>query len=139
MSGQVQIGRHLFAVEPPDVIRVVLHGDLSAEELRETLTFERILAAESGRVLLMLDASDLGHVGSEARKAINETTDIPFRGYAVYGASFHARLIFNMMILVRKLLMKGEEVPAIFCATEAEARRWIEARRVALDGGERIR
>lgn len=77
----------------------------------------------------LIDMSRVGTISPEARLiARAEAGHLPLRGTAVFGASFHHRVIALLANKAATLLKKDHQ-PIAFFATEAEARAWIDERR----------
>jgi hypothetical protein len=115
--------------EPPDICITVLIGDISGHEMRRLMAETMVLIAGKPYVLGLIDMSRLGVLSPEARQvARTEALNLPMRGTAVFGASFHHRVL---AILINKAasLLKKDHQPVAFFVTEAEAREWLEARR----------
>ncbi len=129
---EVMIGRHAFWFESPDLLCAEVHGDVSADEMSRFAAYARARAGECASLLVLADLSELGEVPVEARKAARAAVGIQYQGTAVYGASFHQRLAATLVMGALRLLSRNESNRMSFVGTEAEARRWIAARRLAL-------
>ncbi|WP_197040983.1 hypothetical protein [Chondromyces apiculatus] len=128
----MNIGHHVYEVESPDLVRVKLQGDLSAEESELSVELYRQVGEQCGRVLVMIDASTVGGIPVEARKTIQAALGVPFRGFVIHGGGFMARVLIKMLLNTLKLFIPSMDMPVEFCATKGEAERWIARRRAAL-------
>ncbi|EYF08173.1 Hypothetical protein CAP_5933 [Chondromyces apiculatus DSM 436] len=128
----LRIGPHTVKLEPPDLFGMVLDGLLLPEHVEETYVYQRILAADSGRVLLLIDLAQAMGLPAETRRMMKNAGDLPYRGIAIHGANFKKRVLGNMAVMAMNLLTGNQECPVRFFATEAEARRWIIVRRAVL-------
>jgi hypothetical protein len=132
MSGGDVRGSTIFRWEPPDTCFLVLVGDVSGEDMRRLIAAALAQTASMTYTFGLIDMSRLGAVAPEARLvAKNEATAIPMRGTAVFGASFHHRVIATLINKAGSILKKDHQ-PIAFFATEAEARAWLTERREAL-------
>ncbi|AKT38223.1 STAS/SEC14 domain-containing protein [Chondromyces crocatus] len=120
-------------LEPPDLVCVVAGGDVAPEELRSTILLEGAVGRACGRVFLLVDMSGMGIMESDARKMVRHAVDIPFRGIAVYGAGFKARVLVKMLAAALQLFSPGVAKFLSFFSTEEEARRWLFAQRALVD------
>jgi len=126
---EVMIGRHAFGFEPPDLLRAEIHGAVSAEEMARFAAYTRARAGECASLLVLADVSDMGDVSADARKEARAAVGVRFGGTALYGASFQRRMVVTLVMSALRLLSGDENNPLVFFGTEAEARRWIAARR----------
>jgi hypothetical protein len=121
--------RSHFRWEPPDTCVLTLIGDVSEHEMRRVLAETSASIAGKPYALGLIDMRRLGVISAEVRQiARTESVHIPMRGTAVFGASFHHRVL---ALLVNKAasFLKKDHQPVAFFATEAEAREWLTARR----------
>ncbi|WP_156338597.1 hypothetical protein [Chondromyces crocatus] len=111
-----------------------LRGDVSAREVETILVWDRIVAAQYGRVLTLMDVSALGEVPSETRKTVRRAQELPMRGIGVFGASFQARIRATMLLTAAELVAEEQENnPLVFFSCEREARSWLMARLALLE------
>lgn len=129
---EVTIGCSALSFEPPDVVRCVLRGDISADEMRRMI--EHIRASTEGleRLLVLVDVTGLGAIPPDARKEVRGSFGIPYAALAVCGATFQTKILSTMLWSARNLL-SGARLPLAFFDTEAEALRWLDAQRAALE------
>ncbi|WP_050432452.1 hypothetical protein [Chondromyces crocatus] len=130
---RLTMGGHSVTLEPPDISRVVLRGDISAMEMLSVLGIVRAFAEERGRVFLLIDARGLGGIPVDARKAICEGASIPIRGTAIYGASFQSRILCTLVMGALQLFTTQHDNPVVFLPDEESAFGWVTQRRASLD------
>jgi len=126
-----RIGLHALSFEPPDLVRCVIQGDISADEMRRMIAYVRACAEERAPVLFLADIAGLGAIPPDTRKEVRATVGIPYGAIAAHSATFQTKILASMILGAMKLL-SGERTPVAFFGTEAEARRWLEAERAAL-------
>ncbi|EYF02500.1 STAS/SEC14 domain-containing protein [Chondromyces apiculatus] len=131
---RVPIGRHTIVLETSDVVRLVIEGDISADDVLRMLAQYRLAAEAHGYVLVMADVSRLGSINADARKALCAGIDIPMRGTVIYNASFQARILSTLVTGALQLFTGAHNHPVVFLPDEAEAQRWIAERRTMLGG-----
>ncbi|EYF00441.1 Hypothetical protein CAP_0810 [Chondromyces apiculatus DSM 436] len=119
--------------EAPDLICVRAHGNVTLAEMRDALAYQRAVGERQGRVFLLADMSALGTIDPRARQDVGIIRSIPYRGIAVHGASFQAKIVIKMLMVALRVFAPGADPHLHFFSTEAEARRWIAERRAALD------
>jgi hypothetical protein len=119
--------------EPPDVVFVAVNGDVSVDEARRLIAEIRPLLLDKPRVFFISDFRRCGAVPPDARavtRGVIKGTNV--RGTAVFGASFHVRVVMTLIYKAAKLLNNYDDSnPLFFCDTEAQARAWIEERRAS--------
>jgi hypothetical protein len=127
------IGKHVVRTEPPDVFIVEFVGDLSLDEMRRIFAEQKQFEAGKEYILLLSDMSNAGSVSAEARKIIpTESKGTVCRGMAIYGASFHVRVLATLVTTAARLLNKFSNYPTHFFDTEAQAREWLKERRMSI-------
>jgi hypothetical protein len=128
--GEADYGAHAIAFEPPDLIVVIVRGALCVEEMSDLAAFVRAHTTALGAVLLIADLSAMSALSATARRAAAETSrGIPYRGMALYGASFQTRVVAKLALGAMRLLGATSDCPIEFCQTEQEARAWVAKRR----------
>jgi hypothetical protein len=131
-----QVGAHTISFEAPVLLRIVVRGDVSSEDLRRLIAFTTAETRGCRAVLVMADLRAMGSLSAETRKVAAERVDeIPYRGMAFHGASFQARIFAKLALSVMWLAGPGRNCPAVFVDTEEEARAWIARRMGELEGG----
>jgi hypothetical protein len=134
-EGVCRIGAHLVWVEPPDLLCVQIHGDLSPDELRRILDEARRVAAR-GPILWLSDISAMRDVHPGARR-VAVAGDAMFlgRAAAIIISNFTQRIMTTLVMNVAKLARPGIEMPPIrFFPTEAAGRAWLDRIRRDLGG-----
>lgn len=126
------VGTHRYRFEAPDIFFIRFAGDVSHAD---TVTlFDRLeaLSMKVGRPIFWVsDIGGLGQVNQDARKVPLTRDSTPFlQGTAIFGGSFHQRLMANLVMKAIPILRPNRPVsPLWFCATEAEARAFVEEER----------
>ena len=129
--------RHLFSVsfEPPDVVRMVLEGDLDAPEVVAATKEVIACAARASEPFLLADVGRLGSISHAGRRASRETSrGLSLRAIAVIGASFHVRVLSTLLIKSMRLVNRNIYEIGFFAA-EDEALEWIGEQRARIRGG----
>jgi hypothetical protein len=88
-------------------------------------------------VLQLVDLSRVGAVTADARKAASAPPDVNVVGTAMFGASFHVRMLSKLATTASAVLLKAKptDMPVRFFDAEAEAVAWIQARRAEVMRG----
>jgi hypothetical protein len=103
---------------------------LTPAEIRAISAYIKRASRGLHHLLVLVDVAGLRGISPETRRAaIAEPSLAPYRGIAVYNASFQARIVMKLLGLALNLVNRITDNPLAFFATEAEARRWIEERR----------
>lgn len=101
------------------------------QKLREVLV---VVMAETGRSFLIADLNKATIIDSDARRYMAEwskqQTDW-VAGTAVYGVNFAMRAVLTLTLNAIKLL-GTQQVELVVLKDEADAIRWVDARRLAL-------
>lgn len=120
------------ALQVGDIVEVKFHGPLNRADA--VVLHDRLaqVYGEHGSGFLLADMVDLSTIEADARRYMGEWNRThPFSGAVMYGASFATRTIATLALKVTRL-MGNEQTEVVFLRDEAEARRWIAARREAL-------
>jgi hypothetical protein len=129
MDQYPMIGKHVTALEEPDVIFMRLQGPVSAEEGSEINRLHREFGDTHDHVFFLIDLKDLESIHPDTRKEAGEVLkDLPLRGAAVYQAGFKARVLAKLIFTAMNLF-RNEKAPIEFFETASEAREWIEGLR----------
>jgi hypothetical protein len=129
MTGPKIFGKHSLRFEEPDLVVFTFVGDITAAEVRESLEDLKGFAAGRPYVLELADMTRAGTMPAEVRKQAAETLKgMPFRGVALFGASFQLRVFANLFINAVNLFTRQDN-PGAFFKTEIEARAWLDERR----------
>jgi hypothetical protein len=126
----------IYRWEPPDTSFIAYFGDVTGDHARD-------LIATSGRyttgipyTFALIDVSRLRHFSTEAREISSANSRkgpdgrAQLRGTAIFGASFHIRVVANFGTLAYNLLKRQTDNPLRFFDTEAAARSWLAERRM---------
>jgi hypothetical protein len=117
--------------EGGDICRWTFVGDISEAEMRKLLADQKAIMEGCERVLLLIDMARVGDVSPEARKAGAEPSNVNAIGTAIYGASFHIRVLAKLVTTASAVLRKAKHTdsPVNFFETEREALVWLDQRR----------
>jgi SpoIIAA-like len=129
-NGARSIGAHSLCLEPPDTLRIVMVGDLSAAEAAALFDTIHDLSNGLSHFFALTDVTGAGGISPGARSIVRERTpSTRLRGTAVFGASFHLRVIATLVAKAVTTVKRDFDAPITFFETEDEARAWIEKRR----------
>jgi len=127
-----RIGRQGIAFESPDLIHVVVRGEVSLEEIRELIAFIKEAIAGSPYLLLLGDLSAFQELAPGVRRVAMELSrSLPYRGVALIGGSVHGKVIAKLLLNALNLFTQ-RDIPVRFFATEVEAYAWLLERRRVL-------
>jgi hypothetical protein len=117
--------------EPPDVCFFVLVGYLTDDETRRMSAELSEHARRVGHIFVIADARRATGMSPGARRIrAKSTLETNIVASAIFGASFHIRVIATLILKVRSI-MKKHAIPVAMLETEAEARAWLEEQRNA--------
>jgi hypothetical protein len=121
-------------VEEPDVLIGHYVGHVTGEDVRRLTAHRRLHTEGRPYVFLMIDVHRMVHFTPEARRVASETSgtpddNVPIHGIAIVGASFHFRVLGNMLFRGIQLLRRRDAFTLRFLNTQDEARAWFEERR----------
>lgn len=120
--------------EPPDLLFLIYSGHLTAPHIEGAVATSKRLIAAQPYHMAMLDVSKLRGMTLGARKAAVASSDtMNVRGVAVIGASFHLKVLGNLLGRAAQLVYPAKDNPLEFFSSEAEARAWIHGRRGRLE------
>src|SRR5262245_47145163 len=124
----MQIGKHTVEFESPDLVCVIVEGSLTADDIRMICEFSTERRKEP-HLFLLSDVTAMLRTSPEARKVASELGQrIPWRGTAIYGASFTVHTVLTLAITAANLLAKRDN-PLRSFNNEHEARAWLRTRR----------
>ena len=132
VPAEIFAGPHRVWLEPPDLVCAKISGDVKPGHLRISTDFQRAVAATTGQIFFLADVRDLGTIDVATRKDVGHLRTVPYQGLVIYGATFRARLLMKMLLSTIRLFSSELDGILVFVESEAEGRRWIEARRAAL-------
>lgn len=127
------IGRHELRRQG-DLLMLDFHGPLTLPDLQGLRAALAEVNAETGRSFLVADLNEATTVDSEARKYMAEwsrqRTDW-VAGIAVHGIGFAMRTLLTLTLNAIKIV-GAQQVEVVILRDEAEAIRWVDAKRLAL-------
>ncbi len=124
------VGRHSIQIEPPDVLRLKLSGDISERDMRGLTDYVHCMTAHLPYTLVLADVSELGDVPASARRVSADLRrPVPYRGMAFVKASFQTRILMKLVLGAMNQLTRTADNPLAFFDTEEEARAWLRQRR----------
>jgi len=127
------IGRHDLRRQG-DLVALYVHGSLTMPDLQQLREVLVEVMGEVGHCFLTADLSGATSVNADARKYMAEwskqNTDW-VAGTAVFGVNFAMRAVLTLTLNAIKLL-GTQQVDFAFVKDEADATRWIDAKRLAL-------
>lgn len=123
--------RTVITKEGSDICRWTFVGDIDGAEMRRLLTAQKGVMEGCDHVLLLIDMRRMGSVTPEGRKIGAEPSNVNAIGTAIFGASFHIRVLAKLVTTASAVLRKAkhEESPVDFFETEADAKAWLDKRR----------
>jgi hypothetical protein len=123
-------GRHRLHQEG-DLVQLGFAGALTLADVTALRSrVEEVIRCE-GRCFVLADLAGLTGMAPDARRYLSEWGRSPRRpiaGTALYGGNFATRVL-TTLVLNAIQLMGRSPVDVVFKADEAEARRWLTARR----------
>jgi hypothetical protein len=119
------VGAHRVVFEAADMISVHFGPTLTEEEMEAIVNVQARHAA--GRAyFLILDFTRIGTISAAARRAVGRsTTKLRFRGIAMYGASFHMKIMARLVNTALAIFSKRPFPQQFFDSREA-ALIWVE-------------
>lgn len=123
------LGTHLCRIEG-DTLIIQLRGIITGDDMRQMLDHQMAIRREHGALFALFNAHASTGMSSEARRIVVEWKQMDAKpdAAAVYGASFTASIMLNMLIKAVEALGKAM-VPTKLCSTEAEARAYLDEHR----------
>lgn len=123
--------------EEPDVAYWCLTGDVTVDDLRGIYDLQLKFCKDKPYILLLVNVREIRSISADARKLAAEgptpgKTVMPVRASAVFGASFHFRVIGTLIAKAAHLIHRGEDNPTRFFENEADARTWFVKRRLEI-------
>lgn len=127
------IGRHDLS-RRGDTLVLHVRGPLTMPDLQKLREVLVVVMAETGRSFLIADLTKATIIDSDARRYMAEwskqRTDW-VAGTAVYGVNFAMRAVLTLTLNAIKLL-GTQQVELVVLKDEADAIRWVDAKRLAL-------
>lgn len=132
MDFPAAIGPHRVSREG-DVIGMKFVGPLTLAHVEVLRELMHLVRGEHGRCYMLADSAGLTGIEAEARKALSEwgktNPDDQISGVGVHGINFAMRAL-SVLTLAALKLMTRRPVVIHFASDEADARAWIDARRI---------
>ncbi|MRG90797.1 hypothetical protein [Polyangium spumosum] len=120
------IGPHRVWIEPPDVLRTQIRGDITVEHVMALLDVIDGFPPRV-RVYILRDARQTGVPTREAREALVKNLPVErVAAVVTYGASFQVRAILMMLSHAMRVL-RPSHPRFVFVETEADARAFLQA------------
>jgi hypothetical protein len=121
------VGAHSFSLEPPDIFRIKLEGDVSPDEARAMIEAMRRFAEGKPGIYLLTDLSGMGNLPAETRTlGINLFKSIPINGSAIVGASSTQRVLALLLQKGAQLVSLRPNAETRFFGQEWQARAWLD-------------
>ncbi len=102
------------------------------DDVDRLLSYERMVRAEHGYSLVLVDASAMGAMTPQARKHAADvmTADPGYVGaLAIYGAPFLIRTLINLILRATALISKASAQPMEYFAKRVDAIAWLHTQR----------
>ena len=114
-----------------DICRWTLVGDVSAEQILRLIDARERLGKDFEAVLILVDVRRVGDVSPEARRLSATPSKLNIIATAIFGASFHVRVLAKLITKAAAVLRRVKETdsPTQFFETEAESLAWLDERR----------
>jgi hypothetical protein len=134
MDYNPQIGPHTTYFEEPDTIFLKLVGYCNREQGEEINRRHLEFGQNRENVFYLIDHANLEGIDPEVRKRATQVlNEVPLRGMLGFSAPLKAKVIAKLIFTALNLFSgKAEKTPLEFFPTEADARAWIEKRRLEL-------
>ena len=130
------IGAHTVHFHPPRLLRFVVRGDLSGQDLDAMEVFAVEHVGAQPYLLGIVEITLHQDATPEARKAAARAmTRLPYRALAFVGANFQTRILAKLVIGAVRLVAPDRFFPMAFFETEAQARAWLEEREREVPAG----
>ncbi|HEV2851166.1 MAG TPA: hypothetical protein VHC97_00025 [Thermoanaerobaculia bacterium] len=127
-------GQQWTGLELPDIVFMTLQGKVTLEECQQLNEAHIAYSKEVDHFFYIIDLAALDDLPANVRKEASETVKIlPLRGTVVLNAPLRARVLAKLLLTAANLFKRGPESnPVVFADTEADARVWIEKRRLQI-------
>lgn len=124
-----EVGPHKVEFEPPDILHIHYFGEIVLEQFK-IFDAMAISVPPPTRVYILRDARNGGLVTPEVRAYVANHVDVSrIASMVTYGSSFQTRTVSTMMAKAVQHLKPVAAAPAVFFATENEARSFIDVHR----------
>jgi hypothetical protein len=120
-----RIGQSYVRFEPPDLLVEVITDELTDDELREFMMLGAEWLRGKRDVFIIADISGLSTLSPANRKVVREMDwGADITGIAMIGASFHMRVVAQLIVKAIQLLQRRSYELHFFDA-EADAHAWV--------------
>jgi len=131
---QRSIGQHTISYEPPWIIHFCPRGSILAEDMLAFGAFVEEMGSGQPFVLGLGEIDALEAIPAGARKIAAQVVGrFPWRGMALFGGSFQARIFVKLVLGSLSLLGPQSDNPIRFFEREDKARAWLTQRGHELD------
>jgi hypothetical protein len=131
---EVKIGESAVRFEPPDTLYFEIVGSPHAADAIKIMDAATRLSEGKDYLLVINDITRASEFPAEARKVVAaRLATLPVRATALFGASFQLRVLVTLAFKIRDFIRGEPANPTRFCATEAEARAWIDEQRSRIE------
>lgn len=133
MTNDLTKGDIIVRWEPPDLLLLTYKGHISLPILERAIAESNRHVGQAPYHLALIEVSQFVSMVPEGRKlAVDAAAESNIRGSALIGASFHIKVLGNLLMRAANLIYRDKDNPLIFCDNEAEARVWLNERRRVL-------
>ncbi|MFW5875431.1 MAG: STAS/SEC14 domain-containing protein [Myxococcota bacterium] len=132
---EIQVGSHRVADEGDSMASIEFGGSPDELEMDEIMS-HLVRMRAGGATYILIDFSRVDTLSAEARRVIGERSrDVDVKALAMYGASFHLRVIAKL-VNAAIAMFKKDAVAQEFFSQREEAVAWLQSRRAAAGGEE---
>ncbi|HMY20099.1 MAG TPA: STAS/SEC14 domain-containing protein [Polyangium sp.] len=126
--------RSYASIEGPDVLRWVLVGTVSVDDVQRLFAEELEFCRDKRFIYVLVDMRRMVHIDSAARRAAGRSPllngkPLPVDGIAIVGGSQSLRLLGKMINKAAALLKNKPEASLEFFDEYERAMSWFDARR----------
>jgi len=127
-NGWHTIGQHSLRFDAPDIVHMIIVGDLTVSEVERLLKIDDEFPRPEKGFVALVDISKAGKPNLEILKSqdiLNQLSE--YRAFVYYRAQFQHRTVVEIVQKVAKALKLAlSRVPLVAFATENEAHEWIK-------------
>jgi hypothetical protein len=134
-AGWHTIGQHSLRFEEPDIVHMIIVGDLTVTEVEQLLRIDDEFPPAEKGFFAFVDISRAGRPNLEILKAPDILKQLGgYRAFVYYRAQFQHRTVVEIVKKVANALKLAlSRVPLVAFAKESEAREWIDTYRRETD------
>ena len=134
---EIRIGETMIRYEPPDICYLEVVGAPDVAEAIKLMDAVRRFSEGKDVFFTLNNVARTSGFPPDARRFVaDRMRAMPIRGIAIFGASFHMRVVLTLFSKARGLVFGDQKrSPMHIFATEAEARAWIAEQRAAAARG----